>query len=160
MPSSVQLRQQQHLLAVAVISRLHRWCVQLFWMTVLCVIGVVGDEKSTFSFEFLPHRYVQNGPNTGSGNGAVKLRKRHTLADIENKVGNFFQISFSFIQIILLLFVVLSWTWILLALQYCSEDAHKLAFSFLPSKNLLPNFSKRILLIQQKCADKNRCVYR
>ncbi|PAV84687.1 hypothetical protein WR25_02241 [Diploscapter pachys] len=89
MPSSVQLRQQQHLLAVAVISRLHRWCVQLFWMTVLCVIGVVGDEKSTFSFEFLPHRYVQNGSSTGSGNGAVKLRKRHTLADIENKVGIF-----------------------------------------------------------------------
>jgi hypothetical protein len=31
--------------AAAVISRLHRWCCQLFWLTIVCVIGCCGDIK-------------------------------------------------------------------------------------------------------------------
>src|SRR4051812_15098018 len=35
----------QNAVALAVINRLHRWCCQLFWLTIVCVIGCCGDLK-------------------------------------------------------------------------------------------------------------------
>ncbi|EFP05214.1 hypothetical protein CRE_04079 [Caenorhabditis remanei] len=45
MPST----QARQVLAHALIETLHNWCMQLFWMTVLCVINCCGeeDEKKT-----------------------------------------------------------------------------------------------------------------
>jgi hypothetical protein len=33
--------------ALAVINRLHQWCCQLFWFTIVCVIGCCGEMSST-----------------------------------------------------------------------------------------------------------------
>uniref|UniRef100_A0A0N5BM06 Uncharacterized protein n=1 Tax=Strongyloides papillosus TaxID=174720 RepID=A0A0N5BM06_STREA len=30
-------------IALAVITRLHQWCCQLFWLTIICVMGACGD---------------------------------------------------------------------------------------------------------------------
>ncbi|KAH7727150.1 Protein E01G4.3 a [Aphelenchoides avenae] len=31
--------------ALAVLNRLHQWCCQLFWLTIVCVIGVTNANK-------------------------------------------------------------------------------------------------------------------
>jgi len=33
--------------ALAVISKLHKWCCQLFWLTIVCVIGCYGELNSS-----------------------------------------------------------------------------------------------------------------
>ncbi|CAJ0587109.1 unnamed protein product, partial [Mesorhabditis spiculigera] len=39
----------RNMIAGALIHRLHQWCVNLFWITILCVIGYVGDEQQKCS---------------------------------------------------------------------------------------------------------------
>uniref|UniRef100_A0AC35U4V2 Uncharacterized protein n=1 Tax=Rhabditophanes sp. KR3021 TaxID=114890 RepID=A0AC35U4V2_9BILA len=39
-------RQLKDTIALAVISRLHQWCCQLFWLTIICVMGACGDLQS------------------------------------------------------------------------------------------------------------------
>ncbi|VDO40370.1 unnamed protein product [Haemonchus placei] len=63
--------------ALAVISRLHDWCVQLFWITVFCVLGVCGDEESRTSIYQLHEKQQQQESLT---------RKRTSIAEIEKKV--------------------------------------------------------------------------
>ncbi|KHJ98994.1 hypothetical protein OESDEN_01009, partial [Oesophagostomum dentatum] len=63
--------------ALAVISRLHDWCVQLFWITVFCVMGCCGDEKSRTSIRQL-HDRQQHQQQTS--------RKRASMAEIEMKL--------------------------------------------------------------------------
>lgn len=36
----------QNTVALAVISKLHKWCCQLFWLTIVCVIGCYGELNS------------------------------------------------------------------------------------------------------------------
>uniref|UniRef100_A0A0N4Z7U0 Uncharacterized protein n=1 Tax=Parastrongyloides trichosuri TaxID=131310 RepID=A0A0N4Z7U0_PARTI len=33
-------------IALAVITRLHQWCCQLFWLTIICVMGACGDHHN------------------------------------------------------------------------------------------------------------------
>jgi hypothetical protein len=35
----------QNAVAMAVLTRLHRWCCQLFWLTIVCLIGVCSDHQ-------------------------------------------------------------------------------------------------------------------
>uniref|UniRef100_A0A7I4Y0A9 Protein E01G4.3, isoform a n=1 Tax=Haemonchus contortus TaxID=6289 RepID=A0A7I4Y0A9_HAECO len=63
--------------ALAVISRLHDWCVQLFWITVFCVLGVCGDEESRTSIYQLHEKQQQQESLT---------RKRTSIAEIEKKL--------------------------------------------------------------------------
>ncbi|VDM72182.1 unnamed protein product [Strongylus vulgaris] len=63
--------------ALAVISRLHEWCIQLFWITIFCVMGCCGDEKSQKSIRQL-HERQQHQQQTS--------RKRASIAEIEQKV--------------------------------------------------------------------------
>ncbi|KAK6020120.1 hypothetical protein OSTOST_14232 [Ostertagia ostertagi] len=63
--------------ALAVITRLHDWCVQLFWITVFCVMGVCGDEESRTSIYQLHEKQQQQQSLT---------RKRTSIAEIEMKL--------------------------------------------------------------------------
>ncbi|CAJ0608205.1 unnamed protein product [Cylicocyclus nassatus] len=62
--------------ALAVISRLHDWCIQLFWITIFCVLGCCGDEKSRTSIRQLHERQQQQ----------QTTRKRTNIAEIEQKL--------------------------------------------------------------------------
>ncbi|VDL80190.1 unnamed protein product [Nippostrongylus brasiliensis] len=63
--------------AIAVISRLHDWCIQLFWITVLCVMNCCGDERSRTSFWQLHEKQQQQEYST---------KKRTSIAEIEMKL--------------------------------------------------------------------------
>ncbi|KAL6733462.1 hypothetical protein Aduo_004107 [Ancylostoma duodenale] len=63
--------------ALAVISRLHDWCIQLFWITVFCVMGCCGDEKSRTSIRQLHDQQQQQQQLS---------RKRTSIAEIEMKL--------------------------------------------------------------------------
>uniref|UniRef100_A0A915EI08 Uncharacterized protein n=1 Tax=Ditylenchus dipsaci TaxID=166011 RepID=A0A915EI08_9BILA len=39
----------QNTVALAVIHRLHQWCCQLFWLTIVCVIGCCGELQGSKS---------------------------------------------------------------------------------------------------------------
>ncbi|KAK6733646.1 hypothetical protein RB195_017414 [Necator americanus] len=64
------------IVALAVISRLHDWCIQLFWITVFCVMGCCGDEKSRTSIWQLHEQQQQHQQLS---------RKRTSIAEIEMK---------------------------------------------------------------------------
>lgn len=70
MPST----QAKQVLAHALIETLQNWCMQLFWMTVLCVINCCAEED-----EKKPKRKHQEHP---------EFKKR--IEDIEQKVGKKF----------------------------------------------------------------------
>ncbi|CAI4232724.1 unnamed protein product [Auanema sp. JU1783] len=74
--SKAEMRQ---VVAIAVLHRLHEWCVQLFWITILCVMGCCGDEKSTSDLKKSNSLYL-----TSSDNRRASIR--HNLAEIELKV--------------------------------------------------------------------------
>ncbi|CAB3403924.1 unnamed protein product [Caenorhabditis bovis] len=65
--------QMRQVLAQAVIEKLQHWCMQLFWMTILCVINCCGDEKKS----------PQNPSITPS---LPEKKKRQSLSDIEQKM--------------------------------------------------------------------------
>lgn len=44
-PNSSECRFVQNAVAMAVLARLHRWCCQLFWLTIVCLIGVCSEQK-------------------------------------------------------------------------------------------------------------------
>ncbi|VDO64243.1 unnamed protein product [Heligmosomoides polygyrus] len=67
--------------AMAVINRLHNWCVQLFWITVLCVMGCCGDEKSRTSIWQL-HEQEQRRQQHLS----PSQKRTTSIADIEMKL--------------------------------------------------------------------------
>ncbi|EYC00573.1 hypothetical protein Y032_0114g422 [Ancylostoma ceylanicum] len=54
------------------------WCIQLFWITVFCVMGCCGDEKSRTSIRQLHDQQQQQQQLS---------RKRTSIAEIEMKVG-------------------------------------------------------------------------
>ena len=41
--ANADFRFVQNAVAMAVLSRLHRWCCQLFWLTIVCLIGVCSE---------------------------------------------------------------------------------------------------------------------
>lgn len=75
--------------AMAVINRLHNWCVQLFWITVLCVMGCCGDEKSRTSIWQL-HEQEQRRQQHLS----PSQKRTTSIADIEMKVRPVLRIDF------------------------------------------------------------------
>ncbi|CAD6191714.1 unnamed protein product [Caenorhabditis auriculariae] len=74
--TSAQVRQ---ILAQAVIERLQQWCMQLFWMTVLCVMNCCG-ESAPDSHKAARHPSLLLKSSTSS------RRKRTSVAEIEKKL--------------------------------------------------------------------------
>lgn len=71
----------QNTVALAVISKLHKWCCQLFWLTILCVIGACGELNSSKRKTLQDvRRNIFNSNN----------RRCKTLTDLEMQVNRFF----------------------------------------------------------------------
>uniref|UniRef100_A0A183C7F2 Paired domain-containing protein n=1 Tax=Globodera pallida TaxID=36090 RepID=A0A183C7F2_GLOPA len=43
--TSNEFRYVQNAMAMAVLVRLHRWCCQLFWLTIVCLVGYCSDQQ-------------------------------------------------------------------------------------------------------------------
>ena len=47
-------------MALTVLARVHRWCCQLFWLTIVCFIGICGEQQQKQQQE---RRNFGNGGN-------------------------------------------------------------------------------------------------
>lgn len=75
----------ENTVALAVINRLHRWCCQLFWLTIICVVTCCGElhKERTETLANVRRTIINNAQ-----------RRRKVVSDMEMQV-NFFKINFS-----------------------------------------------------------------
>ncbi|CAJ0950765.1 unnamed protein product, partial [Mesorhabditis belari] len=74
----------RNVVAVALIHRLHQWCVNLFWITLLCVIGCVGDEQQKCSAIQLNAQ--RHHKRKAMGNVEKRRSRTRDIAEIEMKL--------------------------------------------------------------------------
>ena len=58
--SSSSSQPQINKMALTVLARVHRWCCQLFWLTIVCFIGICGEQQQKQQQE---RRNFGNGGN-------------------------------------------------------------------------------------------------
>ncbi len=88
----------QHTIALAVLTRLHQWCRQLIWLTLVCVIGCCGESTKRQNVEREIRRKLTPQANHGIAAGhRPPFRRSKSIAEIEQQVLRFFLIYASVI---------------------------------------------------------------
>lgn len=70
--------------ALAVIQRLQKWCFQLFWLTIVCVLGCCGDLQAINN----KHKTLQDVRRSIASASNSNKRSRSVM-ELEMQVNNF-----------------------------------------------------------------------
>ncbi|CAI5441821.1 unnamed protein product [Caenorhabditis angaria] len=71
--SSKQTNQVRQVIAHALIEKLQHWCMQIFWMTVFCVMNCVGDDEEDLM-------------KSKKSKKSSEQKRKTSLTDIEQKM--------------------------------------------------------------------------
>jgi len=88
MPTNPMVKcSMQQTIALAVIARLHQWCRQLIWLTLICVIGCCGESSKQQQRNGNVEREIRRRLLTQHvGRNAVNFRRSKSIAEIEQQL--------------------------------------------------------------------------